>query len=223
MEENKMTISVEEVHSLLNKENALIIHFSVNPKGSGTLEPHDFPEDLQYAIACPHKQRSCSIVRPGDTWVGQQCYGEVGLILDIRGSGSIVQVSRGDGGTPSDMKPETVTIDDCRFSLLDDAEANEEKWSKLRAAEIIKRGGDTTTEPWNEWRLVDYNVMGIYVENESSIAIWGDCTQDGHSYKGETTTSLDEIKIAFPALSIYSFNSIKNIVQVHPTSQIYKF
>jgi hypothetical protein len=88
--------SIQEVHEILRKHRALVVHFSSVPRLDNT--EHHFPDDLRYALNNPNMRGGlcCSVVRPGDT--RENAFGTVGLILDLNTNESLIAVSRGDGG-----------------------------------------------------------------------------------------------------------------------------
>ena len=199
-------LAIKDVHCLLNERNALIVHFSGMPPGIGQRQNILFPNDLQYAMVNPNQQRCCSAIVPGNTNLNGACYGEVGLILDIKTSESLVVVRRNDAGTAPSVTPEAVTIGDCEFTLVDDTEAKKSCWKKWRDREKREWGGADPNTAWNEWKIRDFTVKGIYVENPNTISVWGNAPAGGgEKALGQVPATLRYIRTSLRDLPIYSY------------------
>lgn len=191
--------SLTEIYEFLRRNQALIVHCSGTPKGVGLPGPqHIFPADLQHVVAGnANGGVSCSVVKPGDRFHGEQrnSTGTVGLVLGLRGPESLVAVSPGDAGSEVD------------------AHGNRRAHEAAITVAELERSLSERQGRYNEWVVRDFSVMGIFVAEPSTVtqhvaidvpeeAKW---MLDGNETLGEIPISPSEISSALPTLPLYSF------------------
>lgn len=210
MFKNPQRPSIRDVHALLKAFNGLIVHFSGCPKGAGKDRglAHLYPNDLKHVIN-GHAQGgiSCSIVRPGDCFVGTErnATGCIGVIVDLVVPESIVGAQIGDGGSGEDesgnrsMESQLIiTADDLRATL---------------------NRGNT----YNEWVIANYRIFGIlavYPGEVSTVCNLMDALGelgipeeaahliDENSMEiGIQRESVASVKANFPGLPVYTFKN----------------
>ena len=134
-----MAVTLVEARRVLRQSDVFLIHFSTVMQTMG----EGYPHDLKYVIAHATTYRpACATIAPTD---GASRYpGDVGVILDPISDKSILIAHNGDAG--SGMTEPGVegfgqgpSLDDCENS--------------------IRTPGDR----YNEWRIQDYRVQGIFV------------------------------------------------------------
>lgn len=147
-----------EVHEFLRRHNALIVHFSGAPKGSGIeRDGHHFPEDLNHVLkGAAMGGLSCSVVVPSDVFHGfdRNATGCVGVVLGLRTKDSLVAVDPGDCGSMEDeetgirevMSERDITVADLGRTLSE-------------------------REGYNEWVVKDYVVLGIFAVPPLEVSI----------------------------------------------------
>ena len=142
--------TIDQLHAMLRQHQALIVHFSGAPKGSGA--DTIFPDDLLYALAHPTStELKCSTVMPGDYFHDdgarpRNAIGCVGLVVKLRGSHSLLDVGPGDLGSNLTANGRSVTLAECVDS-------------------IIKR------KSYNEWIVKDYDVVGLFVAEPMNVSV----------------------------------------------------
>lgn len=97
--------TVSEIHKVLARHNALIVHFSGGPPMHSTDGPkHSYPDDLRHVLEGKCQGGvCCSTVMPGDT-IGEpqnnNAVGCIGLLRPREGS-SLMDVDKSDCGSSS--------------------------------------------------------------------------------------------------------------------------
>jgi hypothetical protein len=187
---------VRDVHGLLRKRNGLIVHFSGAPGAGNT--PIRYPVDLRNVISgVAMSGVACSVVTPGDTFIGagqRNAYGTIGVILDLRDEQSLATATPGDGGSiwtgegTRDFDEKDLSIEDLEASLK-------------------KRDGH------NEWGIRNYIVRGLFVIDPAEI--WGSVKHKHGVIDGIIPYSLARVREDFPEQRIYSFAD-GGIVEEHP-------
>jgi hypothetical protein len=180
--------TVTEVHSVLNKHSALIVHFSGAPKGAGEEPRHFYPDDLKHV-----EQRnamggvSCSTVLPTDVFHGNQrnAFGCIGLILDLTDPRSLVAVSEFDAG-----------------SRLVNGIRIVEREVDISADDIEKTILNRPKGTHNEWVLRDFKILGVLAVWPFDIEVRCPPPID----TGLLQTSIREVLLNFPSLPIYTFH-----------------
>lgn len=180
-----------DVRSLLSSHEGLIVHFSTSPSMHAQPDGH-YPSDLHTALTsacCRNGGLSCSIVTPSDPFTGDAPFvpGYIGIILDPKGSHSIVSCSTVDGGDIRDLKSCTVTGELQNIDLyLDDLE-----------------GTITERSAYNNWLVKDYDILGVLALPPFRVE-----TIHNHVHlgiiRGSTHTDIRQVAAEFPGLSIYT-------------------
>lgn len=150
---------VAEVYDFLRCYNALIVHFSGDPKGAGWNRPnHMFPVDLQHVITGNAMGGvSCSVVKPGDnfhTFGKRNALGTVGVILGFQSKQSLVAASHEDCGSYLDEIGRRQVIE--KDIAINDLE--------LTLSQRVH---------YNEWVVRDYKVLGIFVALPITVSEMG--------------------------------------------------
>ncbi|WP_133061206.1 hypothetical protein [Paraburkholderia hospita] len=136
----------DELFAGLAERKALIVHFShhANMREGGV-----FPEDLQDAIKNRNQWKlSCCVVWPGHR---MNLPGSVGVIFRPRSTTNIVSVSNVDSGSHEGVDGEDQSSGD-----------------PLSTASFAK---SFDVEVYNEWRVLDTDVEGIFVSNPNNIYV----------------------------------------------------
>ncbi|MCG5248221.1 hypothetical protein [Methylorubrum extorquens] len=135
-----------QFYMMLRTYNALIVHFSGMPRGSGATAY--YPNDLEYAVANTTATRlACSTVKPYDVFGPSQssnATGSVGIILAPRTNASILDVWPTDAGSSRSRIVRYVTLQECEDT-------------------ITQRVG------YNEWAVTDYEVLGLFVMDPMQV------------------------------------------------------
>jgi hypothetical protein len=137
-----------EVHEFLRRRDALIVHFSGAPKGTGIDrgEAHLFPADLRHVVE-GHAMGglSCSVVLPGDKFHGfdRNATGSIGVVLDLTTKDSLVAVAPTDCGSIEDECGKRIVQNETDIATADLEHS------------LNKRAN------YNEWIIRNYVVRGI--------------------------------------------------------------
>jgi len=193
---------VSEVHDFLRGCNALIVHFSGAPKGSGVERGshHLFPADLRHVVAGSAKGGlSCSVVRPGDIFHGREernAMGSIGVVLDLNTKNSLVAVHPSDCGSIEDKSGNRRLENECDITSADmDLSLDQRKTH-------------------NEWIVRDYVVRGVFAAWPYEVSIlevpcypddMPDYLRANVPVLGFRCSSLKEVAMTFPNLPIYTF------------------
>lgn len=197
---------VSVVRAILERRNALIVHFSGTPKGSGVERGHLFPEDLLHVIR-GHAQGgvSCSTVWPGDNFYGydRNATGCIGVVLDLTSKTSLVAVDASDCGSLETETGERIVARE-RDITPEDVELS------LR-----------NREGYNEWVVRDFKVAGIFASppfEMSKLEVpeypkdMPSILRDNAPVIGIGTVPISDFIATFTNLPIYGF-SVSGIVQ----------
>lgn len=142
--------SPNEVNRVLRRHNALIVHFSGAPKGSGKMrDNHLYPNDLLHAINNPAQcQLSCSLVVPSDNFSGfaRNATGCIGVILGLKSNQSIL----------------AAFADDCGSAEDENGSRCVPNQPTLTPACLENTITDRARGSYNEWIVKDYIVLGIF-------------------------------------------------------------
>jgi hypothetical protein len=159
IQENNFTRpDVADVYALLRKFNALVVHFSGAPKGSGIeRQDHLYPNDLHHVInGYSMGGLSCSVVLPGDNFHGfeRNATGCIGVILGFNKPESLKDASNSDCGSIEDGKGNRVTQNPRDISLKD----------------LEKTINERNPKTYNEWVVSCYKVLGIFAVKPLEIS-----------------------------------------------------
>jgi hypothetical protein len=154
-----------------------------------------YPLDLRTALtnaSCRNGGLSCSVVTPRDPFIGATCFvpGYIGIILDPRGSQSIVSCSPGDGGDIRHLETRTVMGE---FQNVD------------LSVDDLRRTIDERTG-YNNWLVKDYKILGILALHPFKVV------QIIHHelvglVKAEAEIDIRQVSSEFPHLPIYTFSN----------------
>lgn len=196
-------MTYEDLIRNLRAKKALIVHFSHHAK---MRQDGVFPADLHAAIANSRAwPLSCSVVWPGH---GMPVVGSVGVVLHPRSLASVVGASNQDAGS---------------MTLPDGTENG--RGTALDANVLA----DTLNPPsgqYNEWRMRECDVIGIYVENlgeilaKKTVVIEAPDIDPTSEISAEPRT-LTEVTTAFPELPIYTFQAGEIVAVRVPPSVVY--
>jgi hypothetical protein len=200
---DKMRPRIAEVHALLQKYNALVVHFSGSPRGLGKQRgtTNLYPNDLLHVIAGRAQGGiSCSVVWPGDNFHGmdRNATGCVGVIVRFRSPDSLIAAGASDVGSFED-----------EFGVRHACSPAE-----ISADDLYKTLTERTT--YNEWVVKDYDIVGVIAV--APFEIWHLAEDvispaDMPAYlkveaiESITTTDIDCVKAQFPDLPLYTLSS----------------
>jgi len=193
---------LHEIHDFLRRHRALIVHFSGTPPSGNT--DIRYPDDLRRVIegsAAVMTGIACSVVKPGDVFIGTEgrnAYGTIGIIVDLFDEQSLATATRGDGGSlwygegPREFEEQDLSVADLERS-------------------IEGRDGN------NEWGVRNFIVRGLFVINPVEI-----CQLVDHG-EGPTNAilpySIAQVANDFRGMRIYSFAD-NQIVELHPRGHL---
>ena len=150
--------SVSDVHGVLSSRNALIVHFSGAPKGTGRERGFLYPDDLQHVLqGLANGGISCSTVMPGDVFdgIGRNATGCIGVIIDLITPESLTSVFHEDCGSIEIVdgirtvaRPFDIHIKDVEDSIA------------------LRRPGC-----YNEWVIRDFRCIGIFAVHPYEISV----------------------------------------------------
>jgi hypothetical protein len=206
---------IAEVYDLLRRRNALIVHFSGTPKGSGKDrgEGHLFPSDLLHVI----NRRamggvSCSVVWPGDNFYGieRNATGSIGVILGFIDNQSLVTADKKDCGSIEGEGGIRIVENERDIELVD-----LERTFNLRTS-------------YNEWVVRDYKVRGVFAASPFEVSIlkipvypsdMPDYLRDNTPVPDLREVGRAELLDTFRGLPIYTFDD-KDILQFSDNVQV---
>ena len=140
--------SIREIYSVLEQNNALIVHFSGAPKGSGKYRhDHIYPKDLLHVINCYAQGGvSCSTVMPTDNFHGRDrnATGCIGVVLGLKNDCSVTSAAPNDVG-----------------SIESRNGIREAQGQIINIAAINASISDRQKNEYNEWVVRDYFVIGV--------------------------------------------------------------
>jgi len=193
--------TLSEVHHVLRKHSALIVHFSGAPKGSGVERGHFYPQDLHHVLEGNAKGGvSCSVVCPTDQFYGtkRNAIGCIGLVLDLVEPNSLVAASSNDcgsienNGTRIVQREVDITVSDLENSIA-----------------------DRQLGSHNEWVLRNFRILGVFAVPPFEISIQckmprpegaPDYFPINEDVIGINQTNLDAVRLLFPELPMYTFH-----------------
>ena len=146
-----------QVREFLRNHNALIVHFSGAPKGSGVERGRLFPEDLNHVLkGAAMGGLSCSVVRPGDVFHGfdRNATGCVGVVLGLQTKDSLVAVDPDDCGS----------IENAETGIREVPHEHD-----ITVADL-DRTLSLRTE-YNEWVVRNYVALGILAVSPLEVSI----------------------------------------------------
>lgn len=209
--------TIAEVHAVLAAHEALIVHFSGVPKGSGLERGHLYPDDLHYVIAeNAMGGLACSIVMPGDVFSGFQrnATGCIGLVLDLTSPASLVAVSATDCGS----------IDGPNGIRIVQHERN------ISVADVEASISNRPPGNYNEWVVRDFKVIGVLamppfeISGRGGLVVPPDVPAhlvDVENEIGPLCTNVDAVVATFSPLSIYTFG-FQRLFRLAPHSDLYR-
>jgi hypothetical protein len=209
--------TVAEVHAVLAAHEALIVHFSGVPKGSGLERGHLYPDDLRYVIAGNSMGGlACSTVKPGDVFAGFQrnATGCIGLILDLTSPASLVAVSATDCGSIEGPNGIRMVLNERSISVAD------------VEASIFNR----PLGHYNEWVVRDFKVIGVLavppfeISDRGGLELPPDVPAhlvDVENEIGPVSTNLDAVAATFSSLPIYTFG-FQRLFRLAPHADLYR-
>lgn len=207
--------TVDEVHNILQRHSALIVHFSGAPKGSGVERGHLYPQDLYHVNnGMAMGGVSCSVVCPTDVFHGDKrnAMGCIGLVLDLTESNSLVAVSPHDCGS-IEISGKRCVEHEVNISTID----------------VEKSITNRQPGSHNEWVLRDFKVLGVFAVYPFEISMQSKLCrpEDAPEYFptdefviGLGRTNLTIVQQQFPELPVYSFHQGK-LIGVAQHSDIY--
>jgi len=144
------TFTLEELFKELINRDIFIYHGAGIAKGLGThfTDNLGFTERLQYAID-NDLELSCSTVKKGDSEVNYNYWGRIGLIVKPKSPNSITLVCQEDAGTMVDP---------------DVPGRRKIRRMPITIQEICKSIDCRSKETPNEWCVLSYSVLGIFIE-----------------------------------------------------------
>jgi len=194
----------DELIRRLRARNALIVHFSHHAK---MREGGVFPADLHAAIANSRAwPLSCCVVWPGHRMA---LPGSVGVVLRPRSLASVAGVGKSDIGS-------TTMADGSQGSLGE--RLSEESFAKTF---------DVAEGDYNEWRMIESDVVAVYVEGRPLRAKRHVRLLDPDSGAplgldvSAETVDLAEVVKAFPELPVLTMTHDGIMALSHPASTIY--
>jgi hypothetical protein len=197
-------MTYDELIRRLRARNALIVHFSHHSK---MRDGGVFPADLHAVIANSRAwPLSCCVVWPGHK---MSLPGSVGVVLRPRSLASIVGVGKSDIGS-------TTMADGSQGSLGD--KLDDESFAKTF---------DVAEGDYNEWRMIESDVVGVYVENSSprakrhvELCDPDDGTLMGLDISAEPV-ALHEVVKSFPELPVLTKTTDGIMALKFPANTIY--
>lgn len=207
--------SIAQVHEVLRRHSALIVHFSSCPKGTGYHSDLVYPRDLHNVIdGGAMSGVSCSVVTPKDSFggVNKNGTGCVGVVLDLMTSDSLIDVSPDDCGSH-------VVEGQRRFR--DDRD--------ISVADIEHSINERPIGKYNEWLLRNFKVLGVLAvppfecSTLESVPRPADLHDAYHSDEPTISigyTTISEVCAQFPTLPVFTFFA-GQIVKVEAVGEIY--
>ncbi len=205
--------TIATVHRMLQRHNALIVHFSGAPKGVGE-SARLFPDDLRHvANGNAMGGVSCSTVAPGDIFSripsASNGTGFVGVVIDLQVKESLIGVDPADCGSSLDVhKIRHVKVEKDIF-----------------VKDLDATMGSARTH-YNEWVIRNFKVLGIFVALPCYVSVpyvWPpDVPKDLQGDKPVLDIqpiSIERIRAEFPSLPMYTFNATQ-ILRVDPAGFI---
>lgn len=209
--------AIAEVHAVLAAHDALIVHFSGVPKGSGLERGHLYPDDLHHIIAGNAMGGlACSTLKLGDVFSGFQrnATGCIGLVLDLTAPASLVAVSATNCGSIEGPNGIRIVQHERDISVAD------------VEASIANR----PLGHYNEWVVRDFKVVGVLavspfeISGRGGLAVPPDVPAHLVALENEIgplNTSLDAVAATFSPLSLYIFG-FQRLFRLASPSDVYR-
>ena len=145
------TFSLSFLHQTLVNKNAFIYHGAAIAKGIGNSHTNSLPFLQRLHNVIDHDlEVCCSTVREGDSETNLEFWGNIGLILWPRSPNSITFVSEEDAGTTPDPNHT--------------GRRNLTPRMPVTAQALVDSIEQRPPNAANEWCLLDYEVVGVFVE-----------------------------------------------------------
>lgn len=142
--------SISDIHAVLGKHDALIVHFSSSMElVGGSHDSPGYPQDLENVLGGRTQGGlSCSTVKPGDRFGGfnSNATGCIGVVLRPNTDLSVSDVVDGDAGTTTN-------------STLERTGRTEADTGRDALEQSIKCRPHNA---WNEWTVCDFEPIGIF-------------------------------------------------------------
>lgn len=179
------TFSLAFLRQCLIERNAFIYHGAGIAKGVGNAATNSTPfmQRLPNAINNDF-EICCSIVKNGDSESTQNYCGRIGLIVWPKSVNSVTFVSPHDVGTYPDPAHSGRRAGFQRAAITSEQLVNS---IDLRAA-----------DSYNEWCLLDYKVVGVFIEPDIQYIEQGDLLD----------LPVPKVFSMFPALKVYAFDTV---------------
>lgn len=193
------TLSTNQIHSFLNSKNALLVHFSGCPKGSG-INNKPFPDDLFSVINNEFDgELACSVIIPGDG--PGNAIGKIGVILEV------------DSSTLSAVFPEDAG------SIIGAEGKRLYQQQNIDCSVLAQSLTDRKT--YNEWIVKNNKVLGVFIFPCQEIEIYRlqEIDDSDDPVIGPDYINLDEVVKVFPELEVYSFSNNEIIMLDKTTRQ----
>lgn len=184
------TFTITFLRDALIKRNAFIYHGAAIAKGVGNSATNNILYlDRLKRVITDDLEVCCSTVRFGDSELNCNFWGRMGLILWPKSPNSITLVSPQDAGTIPDHKTGRRKL--TRLPITTNALVNSIDKRPPREA--------------NEWCILDYDVIGIFVEPEIQYV-------ENETYH---TITLKEVFDNFPDMKVFAFhnNQLREVIQ----------
>lgn len=192
---------VEQIYDMLHGHQALVVHFSGTPKGSGFDSPHIYPADLHQVIGGAGRGGlSCSTVMPHDEFEQldrANATGCVGLIVGFTSGRSILDAHPRDCG--SHVENGFRIVPNARDLGIEDLEQT-----------VLQRPADS----YNEWVVASDQVLGLFAA--SPFTIWAE------SMPAEPPDLPDYLRAASP-VGDFAFTDPATIATEFPDLPLFSF
>ena len=177
------------IRNFLREREALLVHFSSPMR---TCRSTKFPDDLKTAMRLKKGIVCFSLfcvtmsdfLQVQGSTEKENAAGNVGLVVDIKNTGSVIAVDSSDCGS-------ILNSDTSKRQYL-----NNKPTKSTCAASIDERQG------YNEWLVQNFDVVGIFVFEP--ICVWKEIRIGNAVDYAEVPISLSEVLKAFPDLKIIS-------------------
>lgn len=189
---------VNTIYQILAEHNALIVHFSGAPKGSGnSCNDHLFPDDLKNVIdGKAQGGLSCSTVMPNDIFSGieRNATGCIGLILGLKEKDSLVSAESDDRG-----------------SYLDESGSRLVEKRKISKQDIRDSIVNRSSTSYNEWVVKNYYIIGVFAISPMEVSVRQNLPPELAEAMGVTfefgikPVTVENVKAMFSTQRIFSF------------------
>lgn len=140
--------TIRAIYGILEQNNALIVHFSGAPKGSGKCRlDHMYPKDLLHVVnEYAQGGLSCSTIMPTDNFYGidRNATGCIGVVLGLKSDCSVTSATPNDAGS------------------IENSNGTREAQDQIVDTAAIKESiSNRKQNGYNEWVVRDYVSLGI--------------------------------------------------------------